>query len=222
MLVQVRAGVRTSALDAVAAQIFREEGARSAPKITYGFPGEILISVNDEVVHGIPSDHMVSAGDIVKIDVTAELDGYIADAARTVCVSPSGRINERPRRAARRALHKGQRQARPGKLVSEIGHAVEKSVRSDGLTVIRDLFGHGTGRQIHEPPEVYNFFSPSQRDKLTDGLVITIEPIITSGGGHVQEASDGWTVKTTDGAPAAHWENTIIVRGRGAEILTAT
>ena len=216
----VEPGVSTSDLDRVAARIFRAEGARSAPQLEYGFPGTILISVNDEVVHGIPGARRIRPGDIVKIDVTAELDGYVADAARSVCVPPITTLHRRLASTARSAFSKSLSRARAGCLVSGIGAAVETSVKEAGLSVIPTLTGHGTGRKIHEHPNILNFYHPGQRDLLTDGLVITIEPLITSGSGQVFEAVDGWTVKTADGAPSAHHENTIVVTHGDPIVLT--
>ncbi|MGD8278637.1 MAG: type I methionyl aminopeptidase [Gemmatimonadota bacterium] len=216
----VRPGVRTIELDALADRIYRAEGARSAPRLFFGFPGAILVSVNDEAVHGIPGDRILRPGDVVKIDVTVEADGYIADAARTLCIPPSTSRNRRLSAAAREALADGISAALPDRLVSRIGYAVEKTVRRFGFAVIRDLNGHGTGRAIWEEPTILNYHNPTRTDRLVDGLVIAIEPIVTSGSGRIFEAEDGWTLKTTDGAPAVHWEDTVIVRDGGAAVLT--
>ncbi len=213
-------GISTGDLDRVAAHLFGAEGARSAPQLEYGFPGTILISVNDEVVHGIPGSRRIRPGDIVKIDVTAELDGYVADAARSVCVPPVNTLHRRLALTAGSAFSRSLPRARAGCLVSGIGAAVETSVREAGLSVIPMLSGHGTGRKIHEQPDILNFYHPGQQDVLTDGLVITIEPLITSGSGRVFEAADGWTVKTADRAPSAHHENTIVVTHGAPIVLT--
>jgi len=217
----VRPGVTTAHLDAVAARIFDAHGARSAPALVYGFPGTVLISVNDEVVHGIPGLRRIERGDVVKLDVTVERDGYMADAARTVVVEGGAPAALRLVRCAEQAFEAALAVATAGRKVREIGRAVERVVRAEGFTVIRGLTGHGIGRTIHEPPTVPNHFDPWQQDELTDGLVLTIEPIICAGGDAVTQDDDGWTIRTRDGSLAAHHEHTLIVtRGRPV-LLTA-
>jgi len=217
----VRPGLTTAHLDAVAARIFDAHGARSAPALVYGFPGTVLISVNDEVVHGIPGPRRIERGDVVKLDVTVERDGYMADAARTVVVDGGAPAAQRLVRCAERAFEAALDVATAGSKVREIGRAVERVVRADGFTVIRSLTGHGIGRTIHEPPSVPNHFDPWQQDELTDGLVLTIEPIICAGRDAVTHDDDGWTIRTRDGSLAAHHEHTLIVtRGRPV-LLTA-
>jgi methionyl aminopeptidase len=217
----LQAGLTTRDLDAAGAQVLREHGARSAPQIVYRFAGINLISVNDEIVHGIPGARRLAAGDIVKLDVTAELDGYIADAAVTVVIEPAPSRAHRLRASAVGAFDAACEAARAGRAVSDIGRAVESRVRADGFTVLRALSGHGVGRTIHEPPTVHNYFDPRQRDVLTDGLVITIEPIIAERRCHVVEDADGWTLRTSNGCMAAHYEHTVIITSGGPEIVTA-
>jgi methionyl aminopeptidase len=191
----VRPGVTTGDLDAIAAQVFAAHGARSAPALVYGFPRTVLISVNDEVVHGIPGPRRIEPGDVVKLDVTVELDGYMADAARTVVVGAGTPEARRLAACAERAFTAALDVATAGRKVREIGRVVERTVRAEGFTVIRSLSGHGIGRTIHEPPSVPNHFDPWQQDVLTEGL--------------------GWTVRTRDGSLAAHHEHTLIItRGR--------
>jgi methionyl aminopeptidase len=218
---RVRPGVTTAELDAVAARVFRRAGARSGPQLDYGFPGVTCISVDDEAVHGIPGSRRLREGDLVKLDVTAELDGFYADA----CVSvPVGRA--RPRTGAlaataRRALAEGLRAARAGAPLNGIGAAVEREVVARGHAVCWELNGHGIGRRIHEPPQVPNRYVPQLSHPLTEGLVITVEPIVSAGSGEVLEAADGWTVRTADGALSAHAEHTIVVRRGEPLVLTA-
>jgi methionyl aminopeptidase len=221
MAAAVEPGVTTAALDEVGAAFLRGQGAESAPQAIYSFPGFCCISVNDEVVHGVPGSRKIEAGDIVKLDVTVEKDGYMADAARTVIVSGGSDIAERLMRCARSAFKKALAQARVGRRVNEIGRAIEREVHGHGFEIVRGLDGHGIGRTIHEPPSVPNYFDPAQKDVLTDGLVITIEPIICAGSGRAVEGRDGWTIRTADGSLAAHYEHTLVVTSAGPVLLTA-
>jgi methionyl aminopeptidase len=217
----VKAGITTADLDRVAAEVFARFGARSAPAFTYDFPGTVLISVNSEIVHGIPGAHVLAKGDVVKLDVTAEKDGYIADAARTVVVGNGSAVANRLINCAKTAFARALAVTRAGTPVREIGRAVSETVREHGFSVVPGLDGHGTGRRIHEPPAVPNTFHARQRDVLTEGLVLTIEPIISVGDTEAVEDDDGWTVRTADGSLAAHYEHTLVVtRGRPI-ILTA-
>lgn len=217
----VRPGITTADLDRVAARVFADHGAASAPALTYGFPGTVLISVNDEIVHGIPGPRRLRRGDVVKLDVTAALEGYVADAARTVIVEAGDDEAERLVACVSSALRRALDVVRPGVPVNQIGRAVDAEVRAHGFSVVRGLDGHGVGRAIHEPPSVPNWYVASQRDVLTEGLVITIEPIISAGSRHAVEDSDGWTIRTRDRSRAAHCEHTLVVTGAGPVLLTA-
>lgn len=218
---RVRPGVSTGELDAAAAAIFAEHGARSAPAATYRFPGTVLISVNDEIVHGVPGARRLARGDVVKLDVTAEKSGYVADAARTVLVGEGAEEGRRLVACVRAAFAQALSVARAGTRVSEIGRAVERVVGEHGFHVVPGLDGHGTGRAIHEAPSVPNTYDPRQRDVLTEGLVLTIEPIISAGRAEAVEDADGWTLRTSDGSLAAHYEHTLVItRGRPV-LLTA-
>ena len=217
----VRPGVTTAELDGVGAGVMREQGARSAPELVYQFPGANCISVNEEAVHGIPGQREVQAGDLVKLDVTIEKDGFMADAAITV---PVGEVSDESRRlaeCAERAFTKAMLVARAGFRVSEIGRVVEREVRRSGFAVIRDLSGHGIGRTIHEEPRVPNFPDPRANQILTEGLVITVEPIIAAGSGRTVVAKDGWTVVTADRRPSAHYEHTLVITKGQPILLTA-
>ena len=196
-------------------------GATSAPAKVYRFPGHNCISVNDEAVHGIPGKRMLRDGDLLKLDVTVEKDGFMADAAETVVIGEGSREATRLAACAERAFHKAMLVARAGFRVFEIGRVVEREVRRDGFSVIRELGGHGIGRTIHEPPRVPNYPDRAARDVLCEGMVITIEPIIAAGNGQTVLDKDGWTVRTADRRPAAHYEHTIVLtRGRPL-VLTA-
>lgn len=214
----IRPGITTAELDEVGASVMREQGARSAPKLAYGFPGTNCISVNEEAVHGIPGSRALHDGDLVKLDVTVEKGGFMADAAETVAVGKAPKESLRLLHCAQRAFSKAASVARAGTCVREIGRAVEQEVRANGFSVVRELGGHGIGRQIHEAPSVPNFPDPDAKQILTSGLVITIEPIIAAGSGKVVLAGDGWTVRTADRCPCAHYEHTLVIT-RGEPIL---
>jgi methionyl aminopeptidase len=218
---QVRAGITTGELDAIAAAILTKHGARSAPALVYGFPGRVLISINDEIVHGIPGPRALQRGDLVKLDVTVEKDGYIADAARSVIVDASSRTARRMVACVEAAFNAAAAVARAGTRVNEIGRAVEREVRRHGFAVVRGLSGHGVGRTIHEEPSVPNQYNAWQRDVLTEGLVLTIEPMITAGSAEPVTAADGWTIRTRDGSLSAHHEHTLVITRDQPLILTA-
>jgi methionyl aminopeptidase len=221
MKAEVRPGISTRELDDVGAGVMAENGARSAPVMVYKFPGATCISVNDEAVHGIPGDRKLKAGDIVKLDVTVEKNGYMADAAITV---PVGRVSAQAEQiisCAERSFEKAMLAARAGFRVFEIGRMVEREVRNSGFAVIRELGGHGIGKTIHEPPIVPNYADPQARDIMQEGLVITVEPIISGGSGKVFKDEDGWTVKTSDRALSAHFEHTLVVTSGEPILLTA-
>ena len=231
MVREIRPGMTTRDLDEVGADVLHQHGARSAPQIVYGCPSMNLISVNDEIVHGLPGRRVLSPGDVVKIDVTAETGGYIADAATTVVLPEAKSVGldfsrasddaARLRDCAVSAFQAGFGAARAGRRVSEIGRAVEREVSARGFHVLRELSGHGVGRTIHEPPAVPNYFDPFQRDLLTEGLVLTIEPLISERRTRVHGCDDGWTLKTANGCLAAHHEHTIIVTNAEPMIVTA-
>ena len=217
----VRAGLTTAQLDAVAEALFDKHGARSAPAMVYKFPGHVLISINDEIVHGVPGPRMLERGDLVKLDVTVEKDGYIADAARSVIVGPATDTATRLVACVRAAFRAAANVARAGTRVNEIGRAVQNEVRRHGFAVVHGLSGHGVGRTIHEEPTVPNTYDRWQKDVLTEGLVITIEPMITAGSSRPVEDADGWTIRTSDGSLSAHHEHTLVITRQEPLILTA-
>ena len=217
----VRPGLTTAQLDDVGAAFLRRHGARSAPQLTYDFPGFNCISVNDEVVHGVPGPRVLAPGDVVKIDVTAELDGFIADAAITVIIPP---VTPRTRNlvvCAQRSFRRAMKVAAADVRISELGRAVETEVERWGHSVLRDMCGHGVGRALHEKPTVPNFFSPFTPGRLEEGLVIALEPIISESPTPVIEGEDGWTIRTATGCLAAHYEHTIMIGEGRAEVLTS-
>jgi len=214
-------GVTTAELDALAAKLCGAHGARSAPAIAYGFPRTVLISVNDEIVHGIPGPRRIAPGDVVKLDVTVEKDGYVADAARSVVVAPASTTATRLVACAEAAFRAGAAVARAGVRVNEIGRAVEREVRRWGFSVVEGLAGHGVGRSIHEPPCVPNQWDRHQKDVLIEGLVLTIEPMISVGSSRPVQDADGWTLRTRDGSLAAHYEHTLVITHGHPVVLTA-
>ncbi len=221
MKAAVRPGVTTKHLDEVGARIMQENGARSAPSMVYQFPGANCISLNDEAVHGVPGARELEEGDLVKLDVTVEKDGYMADAAITV---PVGRVTVQAAQlmaCAERAFQQAMLVARAGFRVFEIGKMVEREVRKSGFAVIRELGGHGIGRTIHELPHVPNYADPTARHVMKEGLVITVEPIIASGTGRVFTDKDGWTVRTADHSLSAHFEHTLVITSGTPILLTA-
>ncbi|MDQ6607659.1 MAG: type I methionyl aminopeptidase [Actinomycetota bacterium] len=213
-------GASTAELDAVAADFLAEQGARSGPILTYGYPGSICVSVEDEVVHGIPGPRLLQAGQVVTLDVAAELDGYHADAAITVAV---GRVDRRRLAllaAGRAALAAGIRAAQPDATLRDVGAAIERTARARGLRVFRELTGHGIGRAMHEEPTVPNWAAPLATQRLQHGLVFTIEPMLGGGGRRLVLDRDGWTVRTADHSLSTHEEHTIMVAAGGPVVLT--
>ena len=217
----VREGVTTGELDEIGAGVLAEHGARSAPQMIYDFPRATCISVNDEAVHGVPGPRALRPGDLATLDVTAELDGYFADAAITVGVPPVAPLGRRLMECAQAALEKAIRSARAGAPLSAIGGAVETEVRRRGFKVLRELCGHGIGRSIHEEPSVLNYFDWRSRQRLSEGLVITIEPLISATSERTRTAADRWTILSGDGSISAHFEHTLIITRNRPLILTA-
>lgn len=221
MRAAVHPGITTAELDEVGAGVMRQQGAQSAPALVYGFPGVNCISLNDEAVHGIPGARALESGDLVKLDVTIEKNGFMADAAVTVAVGEVTEERQNLIACAERAFAKAMLVARAGFRVWEIGRAVEREVRRSGFSVIRELAGHGIGHTIHEAPRVPNYPDPRDNQFLTEGLVITVEPIIAAGSGKVFVAPDKWTMVTADHRPSAHYEHTLVITKGAPMLLTA-
>jgi len=221
MSAAVRPGVTTAELSAIATRILAENGAQSSPPLIYNFPGDVCISINDEVVHGIPGRRAIQPGDLVKLDLTAVKDGYHTDSAVTIQVPPAQETSRAIAHCAERAFRQALTAVRPGNRTKDIGRAVEREVRRRGFHIIAELGGHGVGRTIHEEPRVPNYADPDARHLLTEGMVITIEPIIAATTGRVSLDRDGWTVRTADGSLSAHYEHTIVITKRDPILLTA-
>jgi methionyl aminopeptidase len=219
-------GATTRELDEAAGRFIRERGGIPTSE-GYGgsgartpFPGAICISPNEIVVHGIPGDYEVAEGDLVAIDVGVTLDGYIADSAYTFGVGEIDEEAERLLDVAQEALEAGIAQARVGNHVEDISHAIQTKVEDAGFAVVRELVGHGVGRHYHEDPHIPNFGEPGRGPRLSEGMTIAIEPMITAGSGRIVVADDGWTIATSDGSLSAHFEHTVAITSDGARILT--
>ncbi len=216
---RLRPGMTTKQLDMIGWKVLQQHGAQPAPFLTYRFPGVTCISVNDEAAHGIPGKRVIRAGDLVKIDVSAELEGYFADAALTVPVPPVAPAHQRLCDCAKAALDAAIAVAQANTRLHEIGRAAETTTRQQGFSIIRGLPGHGVGHALHEAPShVPMFFDYRARLRLPEGLVITIEPHISAGSGGIRTDPDGWTLKTRDGSFAAAFEHTVIIT-KGRPIL---
>ena len=218
----VAPGVTTGALDAIAEDLIRDAGAIPAFKGYNGYPATICASINDEVIHGIPSkDRVLHEGDIISLDVGASLAGYYGDSAVTV---PVGRVSEEATtllRVTEESLYKAIDTVRPGARVSDIGHAVQHHVEAFGFSVVREFVGHGIGQKMHEEPQVPNYGEPGRGPRLTEGMVLAIEPMVNAGKPAVKVLSDGWTAVTRDRSLSAHFEHTVACTADGAWILTA-
>ena len=217
----VRVGMTTAELDEIGGRCLNKHGARSAPFLTYGFPGATCISLNNEAAHGVPGNRMIRPGDLVNIDVSAELGGYYADASTTVLVPPIDPLKQKLCGCTRTARQKAIASARAGRPLNVIGKTIEAQARRCGFHVIRDLPGHGVGRSLHEEPTVLGYYLPSATRRLTEGLVITIEPFLSTGANHIVEGRNGWTLETPDGSLSAQYEHTIVVTRGSPLVVTA-
>lgn len=216
----VRPGLTTAELDRLAETVIRDCGARPAFKGYRGFPASICPSINEEVVHGMPGNRALKDGDIIGIDVGAELNGWYGDAAKTFAVGPVSDEATRLMQVTEEALMRGLAQARAGNRVGDISNAVQTYVEQNGFSVVRDLVGHGIGREMHEEPAIPNYGPPGKGPRLVVGQVLAIEPMVNAGGHAVITRPDGWTVATKDGRLSAHFEHTVAVGPEGPEILS--
>ena len=218
----VAPGVSTADLDEMAERTIRAAGARPAFKGYHGFPATICASINDEVIHGIPSrERVLRQGDVISIDVGAELGGYYGDSAVTLAVGAIAEDAARLLRVTEGSLFAGIAQARSGRRLSDIGHAVQRFVEAQGFSVVREFVGHGIGQQMHEEPQIPNYGEPGRGPRLTEGMVLAIEPMVNAGKPAVKVLSDGWTAVTRDGSLSAHFEHTVAVTDGAPLILTA-
>ena len=219
---KVESGISLMELDTLAEEFIRSRDAIPAFKGYMGFPATLCISVDDEVVHGIPSNKILNNGQIVGIDCGALKNGYYGDSARTF---PVGDISDQDKKLieiTQEALYLGIDEAVPGNYVSDIGHAMQKFVEPKGYSIVRELVGHGIGTNLHEDPQVPNYGDPGMGVKLKEGMCLAIEPMINRGGKEVYTLDDGWTIKTKDGFNSAHFEHTIAIRKDGPEVLSGS
>lgn len=219
MLDAIEPGMTTQELDGIGQRMLDAAGARSAPRLSYNFPGATCISLNEQAAHGIPGERVILAGDMVNVDVSAELDGYFADTGGTRVVPPGSPGKNRLCHATRLALDAAVAQARAGNAINRIGRAAEQVAKQHGFKIIRNLAGHGVGESLHEEPtDIVGYFDPRDTRKLREGQVIAIEPFLSTRSQFVEEAEDGWTLVGQRGNLSAQFEHTVIVT-RGAPIV---
>ncbi len=214
-------GITTRELDELGGKFLAAWGARSAPKLTYDFPGFTCISINEEAAHGIPGARALRAGDLVNIDVSAELDGYFADTGGSAIIPPKAKLPLQVCAAARQALENAMKEARAGAKLNRIGHAIEAEAKRRGFTVIENIGSHGVGRALHEEPDfIPGYYDPRDRRVLKKNQVITIEPFVSTGAHEVSENGDGWTLVTERGILTAQYEHTIVITDGMPLIMT--
>jgi methionyl aminopeptidase len=216
----VRPGVTTAELDAVAERRLQEAGAEPAFKGYHGYPATICASINEQVVHGIPSSRPLIEGDVISIDMGAKLDGFFGDSAVTVPVGAIGAEAVKLLTVTEESLYRGLAAVRPGARVTDIGAAVQLHVEAQGFSVVREFVGHGIGAKLHEEPQIPNYGPPGRGPRLAEGMVLAIEPMVNAGKPAVKVLGDGWTAVTKDGSLSAHFEHTVVVTAQGCRILT--
>lgn len=217
----VRPGVTTAQIDKIVYDYIVQRGARPNFKGLYGFPGSACISVNDTVIHGLPSKHIVlKEGDIVSVDTGAAIGGWNGDNAATFACGAVAGNAQHIMDVTKEALARGIAAAQPGNRVGDIGAAVQQYVEANGLSVVRTFVGHGVGRKLHEDPEVPNFGNAGRGARLVAGMTLAVEPMVNAGGAAVRQMPDGWAVKTRDGSLSAHFERSIVITAKGPVILT--
>lgn len=214
-------GITTRELDQIGRRMLEMEGARSAPELTYGFPGATCISIGPDVAHGIPDDRQVQAGDLINIDVSAELDGFFGDTGASFAVPPVSPKVERLCRDGRRALWTGIRAVRAGGELNAPGRQIEAFARKNGYSLVRNLASHGVGGALHEEPkEIPTWREPSDRRRIPEGLVFTLEPFLSLGADWVEETGDGWTLRPLGHEPTVQYEHTLVATRTGAVVVT--
>lgn len=218
----VKPGVSTKAIDKAVHDFIVSQGATPSFLHYSGYPASVCISINEQVIHGIPGSRKIREGDEVSIDVGAFIGGFHGDCAATYVAGETSEEVRRLIRVTRESFFEGLRFARPGYRISDIGHAIQEYVEAQGFSVVRDYVGHGVGAKLHEDPEVPNFGKPGHGPRLMPGMTLAIEPMVNMGGVEIRVLPDDWTVITLDGKPAAHYENTVLITQSDPEILTPT
>ena len=216
----IEPGIKTKELDRIARERITSAGARPAFLGYRGYPASVCVSVNEEVIHGIPGERRLRDGDIVSLDLGAVVDGYFGDGARTVAVGDVADEARRLMRVTEEALWEAIAVCRPDKRVGDIGHAVEQHARKNGFATVREFVGHGIGTSLHEEPKIPNYGPPGRRERLAPGMCLAIEPMINAGGPEVNVLDDGWTAVTADGSLSAHFELTVAVTEQGPWVLS--
>ncbi|PIS27700.1 MAG: type I methionyl aminopeptidase [Candidatus Marinimicrobia bacterium CG08_land_8_20_14_0_20_45_22] len=219
---EIKPGIQTGKLDKIADEYIRSRGTNPAFKGYRGYPASICISIDEEVVHGIPSKRELRAGQIVSVDVGAEKDGYYGDSAYTFAVGEVSETKKHLMQVTKDSLYKGIEKALPGKHLSDIGNAVQSYVEMNGFSVVRDMVGHGIGQRLHESPEVPNYGDPGKGPILRPGMCLAIEPMVNAGTFEVYVLDNGWTIVTADHQPSAHYEHTIAITETGPVILSVS
>lgn len=214
------AGISTKEIEEVAVDIIRKKGGIPAFKGYRGYPANICTSVNEQVVHGIPSGRRLKEGDIISIDLGVNYKGFFGDAAITLPVGSVDDLTRKLLTVTEDALYIGIKEVRPGRRVSDISHAIQMYVESNGLSVIRTFTGHGVGKFLHEEPQIPNFGTPGKGSRLKEGMTLALEPMVNAGSYEVTILNDGWTAVTKDGSRSAHFEHTIVIEEAGARVLT--
>ena len=217
----VTPGVTTREIDKAVHDFILSQGAIPTFLGYSGYPASVCVSINEEVIHGIPGSRVIKDGDIVSIDVGATKDGYVGDCAATFIAGECDEESKRLIEVTRQSFFEGIKFARPGYRVSDISHAVQSYAEGNGFSVVREFVGHGVGREMHEEPEVPNYGAPGHGPRLTAGMTIAVEPMINAGGVGIRILKDGWTVVTADGKRSAHYENTILITNGDPVILTS-
>ena len=217
---KVKPGITTAELDKIAEEFITKHGAKPSFKGLYGFPSSLCISVNEQVIHGIPSDYLLKEGDIISIDCGAFIGGFHGDAARTFPVGKISLEAEKLIKITKDSFFKGIEYAKIGNNLSDISHEIQSYVETAGFSVVRDYVGHGIGRKVHEDPNVPNYGKAGKGPKLVKGMVLAIEPMVNAGKHYVKTLKNGWTVVTKDSSLSAHYENTVAITPDGPEILT--
>ncbi len=212
MAARMEPGMTTRELDEIGARYLEQHGARSAPQLTYDFPGATCISINEQVAHGIPGERVISKGDLVNIDVSAEKDGYFGDTGGSFAVGEPSPLQAKVCEATQEALTRALKEAKAGALLNRVGVAVEKVAKRSRLHVIRDLCSHGVGRALHEAPgDIPSYYDPRDKRRFHKGMVLTLEPFLTTGPRYVKTHEDGWTLLSTMGSVTAQYEHTLVV-----------